>query len=82
MNNLNREIYINSTLAETRLAILEDNKLVELSVEMPENERQIGDIYLGRVMNVVKGMRAAFIDIGQQQDAFLHFSDIGDTLSE
>jgi len=81
-NGPKREIFINSTMSETRIAILEDGRLVELFVELPENERMVGDIYLGRVVNVVRGMRAAFIDIGQQQDAFLHFSDIGETLKE
>lgn len=77
-----KEIIINSALRETRLAILENNKLADLFVELPENERMVGDIYLGRVVNVVRGMRAAFIDIGQEQDAFLHFSDIGQSLIE
>ncbi len=77
-----REIFINSTMTETRVALLEDGELVELFVELPENERMVGDIYLGRVVNVVRGMQAAFVDIGQEQDAFLHFSDIGDTLAE
>lgn len=77
-----KEIFINSTMSETRIALLEDGKLVELYVELPENERMVGDIYLGRVVNVVRGMRAAFVDIGQEQDAFLHFSDIGQILAE
>lgn len=77
-----REIIINTTLSETRIALLENSKLYDLFVELPENERMVGDIYLGRVVNVVKGMRAAFVDIGHQQDAFLHFSDIGQTLAE
>ncbi len=76
---MKKEIIINSTIGETRIAILEDKKLVELFVEKPENERMVGDIYLGKVVNVVKGMRAAFVNIGQQQDAFLHFSDIGES---
>ncbi|KAA3658536.1 MAG: S1 RNA-binding domain-containing protein [Calditrichaeota bacterium] len=69
-------------MAETRIALLEEGTLVELFVELPDNERMVGDIHLGRVVNVVKGMRAAFIDIGQKQDAFLHFSDIGENLAE
>lgn len=77
-----KEIFINSTISETRIALLENGTLVDLFVELPENARTVGDIYLGRVVNVVRGMRAAFVDIGQQQDAFLHFSDIGETLSE
>jgi len=78
---MKKEIIINSGISETRIAILENKKLVELFVERPENDRSVGDIYLGRVVNVVKGMRAAFVDIGQQQDAFLHFSDVGETFS-
>jgi len=79
---MSKEIFINSSVGETRIAILEDGRLVELLTERPENERMVGDIYLGKVVNVVKGMRAAFVNIGHEQDAFLHFSDIGDTLSE
>ena len=78
---MKKEIIINYAISETRIAILENNRLVELFVERPENERTVGDIYLGKVVNVVKGIRAAFVDIGQPQDAFLHFSDVGDTFS-
>ncbi len=77
---MKKEIVINSSIGETRTAIVENRKLVELFVEQPENERMVGDIYVGRVVNVVKGMQAAFVDIGHKQDAFLHFSDIGDVL--
>jgi ribonuclease G len=80
--NMRKEILINSSVGETRIAILEDGRLVELFTERPEAERMVGDIYLGKVVNVVKGMRAAFVNIGHEQDAFLHFSDIGDTLSD
>ena len=78
---MKKEIIINSGISETRIAILENKKLVELFVERPENERSVGDIYLGRVVNVVKGMRAAFVNIGQKQDAFLHFSDVGESFA-
>ncbi|MFQ5863659.1 MAG: ribonuclease E/G [bacterium] len=79
---MKKEIIINSSVGETRIAILENGRLAELFVEQPENERMVGDIYLGKVVNVVQGMHAAFIDIGQSQDAFLHFSDIGDILAD
>lgn len=79
---MRKEIIINSSIGETRIAIVEDGRLAELFVEQPENERMVGDIYLGKVVNVVKGMHAAFVDIGHDQDAFLHFSDIGETLTE
>ncbi|MFQ5674720.1 MAG: ribonuclease E/G [bacterium] len=79
---MKKEIIINSSIGETRIAILENGKVVELFVEQPENERMVGDIYLGKVVNVVKGIHAAFVDIGHTQDAFLHFSDIGNSLLE
>ncbi|MBN1348950.1 Rne/Rng family ribonuclease [candidate division KSB1 bacterium] len=79
---MKKEIFINSSISETRIAIIEDGKLVELFVERPDSERMVGDIYLGKVVNVMKGMQAAFVDIGQKQDAFLHFSDIGETFRE
>ncbi len=79
---MNKEILINCAIGETRIAILENGKLVELFVEHPENERMVGDIYLGKVVNVVQGMHAAFVDIGLGQDAFLHFSDIGNYLAD
>jgi ribonuclease G len=79
---MKKEIIINETDTEIRIAITEDNRLAELYVETPEKERMVGDIYLGRVANVKPGIRAAFIDIGQKQDAFLHFSDIGTTFNE
>ncbi len=73
---MTKEIIINSTNEETRIAILEDSKLVELFVERPEYERMVGDIYKGKVSRVLPGMQAAFIDIGHEQNAFLHFSDV------
>ena len=72
-----KEIFINATNEETRIAVLERSKLVEVFVERPDNERMVGDIYKGRVRKVLPGMQAAFIDIGMQQDAFLHFNDVG-----
>ncbi len=79
---MKKEILINASIGETRIAILENGKLVELYVEQPENQRMVGDIYLGKVVNVVRGMHAAFVDIGLGQDAFLHFSDIGEVLAD
>lgn len=79
---MKKEIVINSTANEHRIAILEEGKLAELFVETPGKERMVGDIYLGKVAKVMPGIRAAFIDIGLQQDAFLHFSDIGSSIAE
>ncbi|MGH2568801.1 MAG: Rne/Rng family ribonuclease, partial [Bacteroidota bacterium] len=74
---MKKQIVINSTANEHRIAILEDGRLAELLVETPGKDRNVGDIYLGRVAKVMHGIRAAFIEIGLPQDAFLHFSDIG-----
>ncbi len=74
---MKQDIVINTTTSETRIAILEDDQLVELYVERPDNERMVGNIYLGVVRRVMVGMSAAFVDIGWSQDAFLHFSDLG-----
>jgi ribonuclease G len=79
---MKKDIIINSTANEHRIAILEDSRLAELFVEVPGKERLVGDIYLGKVAKVMPGIRAAFIDVGLKQDAFLHFSDIGDSLQE
>src|SRR6266513_1655698 len=73
---MKREILINATPRETRIAILEDAKLVELLVDRPDNRRMVGDIYLGRVDAVLPGIQAAFVDIGTEKSAFLHASDL------
>ena len=59
------------------MAILEDDTLVELMVDRPDNERIVGDIYLGQVQAVLPGIQAAFVDIGMEKAAFLHASDVG-----
>jgi ribonuclease G len=73
---LKREILINGSQRETRVAILEDDRLVELLVDRPDHRRTVGDIYLGRVEAVLPGIQAAFVDIGQEKSAFLHASDL------
>jgi ribonuclease G len=76
---MQKDIIINVSEYETRLAVLEDLKLVELLVERPEAERMVGDIYKGMVKSVLPGMQAAFVDLGLDKTAFLHFSDMGDS---
>ncbi|MBW8772734.1 MAG: Rne/Rng family ribonuclease [Gemmatimonadetes bacterium] len=73
---MKREILINGTPRETRVAILEDDRLVELLVDRPDHRRMVGDIYLGRVEAVLPGIQAAFVDIGLEKSAFLHASDL------
>ncbi|MBV9111131.1 MAG: Rne/Rng family ribonuclease [Gemmatimonadetes bacterium] len=73
---MKREILMNTTARETRVAILEDDVLVELMVDRPDAARMVGDIYKGRVEAVLPGIQAAFVDIGTEKAAFLHVSDV------
>ncbi|HKK27923.1 MAG TPA: Rne/Rng family ribonuclease [Gemmatimonadota bacterium] len=73
---MKREIVINAAGHETRVAMLEDGKLVEFMHERPESDRMVGDLYLGKVEAVLPGIQAAFVDIGSQKSAFLHASDL------
>jgi len=73
---LKRDILITVNPRETRVAILEDDRLVEVLHDRPELHRTVGNIYLGKVEAVLPGMQAAFIDIGLERSAFLHASDL------
>lgn len=73
-----KEILINQTHRETRIAIMENGTLAELYVEKPENARIVGNIYKGVVENVLDGMQAAFVDIGLETNSFLPYSEIED----
>jgi len=73
---MKREILINASQRETRVAILEDDQLVELMLDRPDNRRMVGDVYLGKVEAVLPGIQAAFVDIGTEKSAFLHASDL------
>ena len=67
---------IHDASTETRIALLEDDELVELYVERPENERMVGDIYKGKVENIVEAVQAAFVNIGLKQNGFLPFGGL------
>ncbi|MFQ5530377.1 MAG: Rne/Rng family ribonuclease, partial [Gemmatimonadota bacterium] len=73
---MRREIVIDAAGAETRVAIVEDGRLVELMHERDDERRMVGDIYLGRVEAVLPGIQAAFVDLGTEKSAFLHASDL------
>ena len=77
-----RRILISVTATHQRIAITEDGQLAELFTEHPESEYTVGNIYLGRVSKIVQGMNAAFVNIGLEQDAFLHFSDVDSTMED
>ena len=75
-NNMKREILVNATPRETRVAIIEDGLLVELLVDRPDARRMVGDVYLGKVEAVLPGIQAAFVNIGTEKSAFLHAADV------
>ena len=71
-----KEIIINAESLETRVAVLEESKLEEFNIERTTEERLVGSIYKGRVRNLEDGLKAAFVDIGFEKNAFLHYWDI------
>lgn len=74
---MEKELIIRSTANGNEIALLENKKLVELHLEKEENSFKVGDVFLGRVRKVMPGMNAAFVDIGYEKDAFLHYTDLG-----
>ncbi len=73
---MKRDILISATPEESWVALLEDDRLVELMLDRPDQGRLLGDIYLGRVEAVLPGIQAAFVDIGTEKAGFLHASDL------
>jgi len=78
---VNKELIINSHPTEVDIVLLEDKKLVELHKEQRNNNYVVGDIYLGKVRKVIPGLNAAFVDVGYEKDAFLHYLDLGPKVS-
>lgn len=74
---MNKELIIDASNEEVRIALLEEKSLVELHNEKPNNQYSVGDLYLGRVKKIVPGLNAAFVDVGYEKDAFLHYLDLG-----
>ncbi len=77
-----REIIVNSTLTETRVGVLEEGTLVELLIDDSKNRSIAGNIYKGRVLKILPGMQAAFVDIGLAKDAFLYVRDIWEEVED
>jgi len=71
-----KEVIINSESLETRVAVLEEGKLEEFNIERTTEERLVGSIFKGKVRNLEDGLKAAFVDIGFEKNAFLHYWDI------
>lgn len=74
---MNVELVINSTREGTEIAVLHDRTLVELHQEQSNQDYAVGDLYVGRVRKVLPSLNAAFIDVGYERDAFLHYLDLG-----
>lgn len=76
------KILVESRPLETRVALVHDNKLSEICFERNSQDALTGNIYIGRVENVVSGMDAAFVNIGLDKNAFLHYADLPDNLKK
>ena len=73
---MNKELIINATPTGVEIALLEEKKLVELHNEKLDVSFTVGDLYLGKVKKLIPGLNAAFIDVGFEKDAFLHYTDL------
>src|SRR3954470_3485219 len=74
---MNKELIINAGSGEgVEIALLEDKKLVELHYERSSDQFSVGDLYLGKVRKLMPGLNAAFVDVGFEKDAFLHYTDL------
>ena len=73
----NKDLIIDASDSEVSLALLEDNQLIELNKEKRNIRFSVGDIYLGKVKKIMPGLNAAFVNVGYERDAFLHYLDLG-----
>ncbi|NNV57080.1 Rne/Rng family ribonuclease [Limnovirga soli] len=73
---MNKELIINAASTGVEIALLENKKLVELHHEKTDANFAVGDLYLGKVKKLIPGLNAAFIDVGFEKDAFLHYTDL------
>jgi len=74
---VNIELVLNSSPSEVEIALLKDRQITELHKEKSSVEFAVGDIYLGKVKKVIPSLNAAFVDVGYEKDAFLHYLDLG-----
>lgn len=78
---MNKELVIDAAEGEVTIALLEDKKLVEITREKSNKSFAVGDFYLGRAKKIMPGLNAAFVDVGYEKDAFLHYLDLGPQFS-
>ncbi len=79
---MNKEMIISSGVHETRVAILEDDQVVEVFIERENQRGVVGNVYKGRVNKILPGMQSSFVDIGLERDAFLYVSEVVNTVEE
>src|SRR5579872_2653129 len=79
---MQKELIIATTPQETKIAVLEDDELVEYYIERHQSQGIVGNIYKGKVTKVLPGMQSAFVDIGLERDAFLYVSDFFEDTEE
>ena len=73
---MTKELIINAAPHGVEIALMEDKKLVELHSEKADANFAVGDLYLGKVKKLIPGLNAAFVDVGFEKDAFLHYTDL------
>ena len=76
------EILISRDKEERKMALLENGKLIEYYIEEEKSIRKEGNIYIGIVKDIIKGMQAAFVDIGTEKNSFIHLNDVLDKVDE
>jgi ribonuclease G len=79
---MNKEMIISSSDHDTRVAILEEDQVVEIFIEREKSRGVVGNIYKGRVSKVLPGMQSSFVDIGLERDAFLYVTEVVNTVEE
>ena len=77
---MDKELIVRSSSDIVDFALLKDGKLIELHKDEDDNKFSVGDIYLAKVRKPVPGLNAAFVNVGYEKDAFLHYHDLGPQL--
>ena len=76
-DEINRELIISKGDNDIQIALLENKQLVEINRDASNRNHMVGDVYLGKVKRIMPGLNAAFVDVGYEKDAFLHYLDLG-----
>src|SRR6187401_1918176 len=79
---MNKEMIISANDHDTRVAILEEDQVVEIFIERERQRGVVGNVYKGRVSKVLPGMQSSFVDIGLERDAFLYVTEVVNTVEE